>query len=249
MEGRSCDSDNFTWIKPPASGNNAVFSFFLPNSLCYDAYKMLLLGFLRWGGDVLWHLVELADIWTRSQRSLPTVTTLWLNDLLFASILILLLQLLTHPQPQLSAFCPAICMLHPTGTRQLQELHLPARWTGFHTNQKQTTTDLSQLITFFTPMKQNQSQSLRKPIPHENRKPKRKYPAETRYNHPWLSIQGRKCDMKTTDICYIVHCTMCWEEMKVCLKREEQNSSTNSQEEASIETHPHQKLALRSDRQ
>lgn len=160
------------------------------------------------------------------------------------------------PSASYSSPAPAICFLPschvhapPHWHKAAAELHLPARWTGFHTNQKQRTTDLSQLITFFTPMKQNQSQSLRKPIPHENRKPKRKYPAETRYNHPCLSIHGRKCDTKTTDICYTVHCTMCWEEMKVCLKTEQQNSSTNSQEEASIETHPHKKLALRSDRQ
>lgn len=159
------------------------------------------------------------------------------------------------PSASYSSPAPAICFLPssymnapPHWHKAAAQLHLPAGWTGFHTNQKQTTTDLSQLISLFTPMKQNQSQSLRKHIPHDNRKPKWKYTAETRYDHSCLSVQGRKFDMKTTDICYIVHCTTCWEEMKVCLKREEQNSSTNSQE-ASIETHSRQKLALRSDRQ
>lgn len=148
--------------------------------------------------------------------------------------------------PSLSCFLPS-CHTNapPHWHKAAPELHFPARWTGFPTNQKWTTTDLSQLITFFTAMKQKQWQSLRKPIPHDNRRPKWKYPAETSYDHLCLSVQGRKCDTKTTDICYIVHCTMCWEEMKMCLKKEEQNSSINSQEQASTETHPCQKLAFR----
>lgn len=139
---------------------------------------------------------------------------------------------------------PAICFLPschmnapPHWHKAAAELHFPARWAGFPTNQKPTATDLAQLIAFCTPMKQKQSQSLRKTIPRENWKPKWKYPAETRHDYPCLSVQGRKSDTKTADICYTAHSTTYWEEMKMFLKRE-QNCSTNSQEEASIETHP-----------
>ena len=57
------------------------------------------------GGDVLWHLLSASTLF------------------------ILFLQLLTHPQPHLLAFCPpAVWVLHSPGTRQLHNCtSLPSR--------------------------------------------------------------------------------------------------------------------------
>lgn len=122
MESRFCDSDHFIWIKPPARGNNMVVSFFLQNSLCYDAYKLLLTGF---GAERWWCAVT---------------SPFCLNSIHSASSA-------SHSSPALS-----ICFLPTCHTstsvpwhKAAAQLHFPAQRTGFPTNRKLTTTDLSQL--------------------------------------------------------------------------------------------------------
>lgn len=160
----------------------------------------------------------------------------------FASILILFLQLPTHPQPQLVFVqLPYEC---PTPLAQgSSRAALPCQVDRCSHKPK---ADNHRSFSANYLLHSCETKAITKPKEtHSPWQPKTKYPAETRYDHPCLSVQVRKCDTKKTDICYIVHCTMCWEEMKMCLKKEEQNSSINSQEQASTETHPCQKLAFR----
>lgn len=69
-------------------------------------------------------------------------------------------------------------------------------------------------IAFFAFTKQKQSGSISKSTPQDKWKMEWKYPAETRYHHARLSVQGRKSEMKMRDICCIVGCTTwaCWDD-------------------------------------
>lgn len=177
------------------------------------------------GGDVLWHL-------------------------LFASTpFILLLQLLTHPQPCLFAFCPpAIRALLSPGIRQLHNCTSLLRGQAFPQTenwQPQIFLNYGFWIAFFALTEQKQSRILSKSTAQDKWKTKWKYITETKYHHVCLSVQGRKREMKMTDICCIVQCTTCtcWDDTKMSLMtveqtRGEQNSSTNSQGQAITETHP-----------